>query len=246
MKSGDARVAITGQVALADEEFATVAEGAAAGLLGSVVLVTLWLYLAVKTWRLIVPILVTLVLGLVLTLCFAAVAVGTLNLISVGFAILFVGIAVDFAIQFSVRFRERRHEFPDLGEAMRADGGAPGGADPGGVGGDLGWVPRIRADRFPRRGGAGADRRRRDADRVRLHADLPAGARSRCCVRRGESGVVGFAWAVPLDGRGAPATARSDLRLRRGGGPGAGAVAGLSSIPIRWTPRTRTPRRCAR
>ncbi len=119
MKSGDARVRITGQVALADEEFATVVEGMVAGLIGSVLLITLWLFLAVQTWRLIVPILATLGLGLMLTLLFAAVAVGTLNLVSVGFGILFVGIAVDFAIQFSVRYRERRFEYPDPAEAMR-------------------------------------------------------------------------------------------------------------------------------
>jgi uncharacterized protein len=106
VKSGDARVRITGQVALADEEFATVAEGAVEGLIGSVVLITLWLFLAVHSWRLIVPILLTLTLGLMLTVLFAALAVGTLNLVSVGFGVLFVGIAVDFAIQFSVRFRE--------------------------------------------------------------------------------------------------------------------------------------------
>jgi uncharacterized protein len=119
VKSGDARVRITGQVALADEEFATVVEGMVAGLIGSVMLITLWLFLAVKTWRLIVPILATLCLGLTLTLLFATVAVGTLNLVSVGFGILFVGIAVDFAIQFSVRYRERRFEYPDPAEAMR-------------------------------------------------------------------------------------------------------------------------------
>jgi hopanoid biosynthesis associated RND transporter like protein HpnN len=106
--AGRARVRITGSVPLADEEFATVAQGAAAGLIGSLVLVTFWLFLAVRSWRLIVPILLTLMLGLVLTTGFAALAVGTLNLISVAFAILFVGIAVDFAIQFSVRFREMR------------------------------------------------------------------------------------------------------------------------------------------
>ena len=73
-----------------------------------------------KTWRLIVPILGTLVLGLLLTLLFATLAVGTLNLVSVGFGVLFVGIAVDFAIQFSVRYRERRFENPnDPAEAMR-------------------------------------------------------------------------------------------------------------------------------
>ncbi len=109
VKSGDARVRITGQVALADEEFATVAQGAVQGLIGSVVLITVWLYLAVRTWRLIVPILMTLGLGLMLTVLFAAVAVGTLNLVSVGFGVMFVGIAVDFAIQFAVRYREYRH-----------------------------------------------------------------------------------------------------------------------------------------
>ncbi len=105
---GQARVRVTGSVALADEEFATVAQGAVAGLAGSFVLIALWLFLAIRSWRLIIPVLLTLILGLLLTTGFAAVAVGTLNLVSVAFAVLFVGIAVDFAIQFSVRFREMR------------------------------------------------------------------------------------------------------------------------------------------
>ena len=105
---GRARVRITGQVPLADEEFSTVAQGALAGTLVSVALIALWLLLAVRSLRLIVPILGTLFLGLLLTVGFASLAVGTLNLVSVAFAILFVGIAVDFAIQFSVRYREER------------------------------------------------------------------------------------------------------------------------------------------
>ena len=118
VKSGDARVRITGQVALADEEFASVAQGAVEGLIGSLILITLWLFLAVHSWRLIVPILMTLVLGLMLTVLFATLAVGTLNLVSVGFGVLFVGIAVDFAIQFSVRYREFRFETGDPAIAM--------------------------------------------------------------------------------------------------------------------------------
>ena len=110
VKSGEAHVRITGSVALADEEFATVAQGALAGLAVSLVLITLWLFLAVRTWRLILPILATLGFGLMLTLLFASITVGTLNLVSVGFGILFVGIAVDFAIQFSVRYREAQHD----------------------------------------------------------------------------------------------------------------------------------------
>jgi hopanoid biosynthesis associated RND transporter like protein HpnN len=120
VKAGSARVRITGQVALADEEFATVAQGAVVGMIASTVLITLWLFLAVHTWRLIVPILMTLGLGLMLTVLFASLAVGTLNLVSVGFGVLFVGIAVDFAIQFSVRYRDRRFETGDLPAALRA------------------------------------------------------------------------------------------------------------------------------
>jgi hopanoid biosynthesis associated RND transporter like protein HpnN len=127
VSSGEAHVRITGSVALADEEFASVAQGAVAGLIGSVLLISLWLYLAVHTWRLIVPILLTLGLGLMLTLLFAAAAVGTLNLVSVGFGILFVGIAVDFAIQFSVRYREMRLANPVPARALAETGRRVGG-----------------------------------------------------------------------------------------------------------------------
>jgi predicted RND superfamily exporter protein len=180
-----------------------VVEGAVIGLIGSVLLITLWLFLAVQTWRLILPILATLGLGLMLTLLFAAVAVGTLNLISVGFGILFVGIAVDFAIQFSVRYRERRFEFPDPAEAMRQNavrtgdqilvaavatsagflGFVPtdfsGVAELGLIAGvrccDVRWFSWLRADGFFRRRRARPHRRHRHADRVPLHVGVPAG-----------------------------------------------------------------------
>ena len=127
VKSGEARVRITGNVVLADEEFASVAEGAVVGLIGSILLISLWLFLAVHSWRLIIPILLTLGFGLMMTLLFAATAVGTLNLVSVGFGILFVGIAVDFAIQFCVRYRENRHAHPDPAAAMAETARRTGG-----------------------------------------------------------------------------------------------------------------------
>jgi hopanoid biosynthesis associated RND transporter like protein HpnN len=126
VKSGAAHVRLTGDVALADEEFATVAQGAAAGAAGSVVLVLVWLVLAVRSWRLILPILATLILGLLVTTGFAALAVGRLNLVSVAFAVLFIGIAVDFAIQFCVRLREMRLLHGTLPAAMRATGASVG------------------------------------------------------------------------------------------------------------------------
>ena len=122
VRNGDAQVRLTGSVVMDDQEFATVAKGAVAGLIGSFLLVVLWLYLAVRSWRLMLPIMATLVLGLLLTTGFAAAVIGTLNLISVAFAVLFTGIAVDFAIQFTVRLRERRFTYPNMTDALRETG----------------------------------------------------------------------------------------------------------------------------
>ena len=118
VKSGQARVRLTGNVALSDEEFATVRQGMVSGTIISVALITLWLFLAVGSWRLVVPIVLTLGVGGTLTTGFAALAVGTLNLISLAFAILFIGIAVDFAIQFCVRYREVRMVYREGQEAL--------------------------------------------------------------------------------------------------------------------------------
>jgi hopanoid biosynthesis associated RND transporter like protein HpnN len=109
VRQGLVHIGITGQIALSDQQFASVAKGAVAGTIATLFLVTLWLFLASRRWRIVVPIALTLVLGLVLTTTFATLAVGTLNLVSIAFAILFVGIAVDFSIQFSVRYREMHH-----------------------------------------------------------------------------------------------------------------------------------------
>ena len=54
--------------------------------------------------------------------------VGALNLISVAFAVLFIGLGVDFGIQFSVRYRAERHEVDDLHQVAAQHGryvGAP-------------------------------------------------------------------------------------------------------------------------
>src|ERR1043166_6109665 len=44
--------------------------------------------------------------------------VGALNLISVAFAVLFIGLGVDFGIQFAVRYRSERHESGELKPAL--------------------------------------------------------------------------------------------------------------------------------
>jgi uncharacterized protein len=113
------KVRLSGSVALADEEFASVAEGMQWALLASLVLIGLILYVSLKSWRIILPIFITLFCGLALTTAFALLMVKSLNLISVAFAVMFTGIAVDFGIQFGVRYRDMRYHQPDFNEALR-------------------------------------------------------------------------------------------------------------------------------
>ncbi|MDB5359917.1 MAG: hopanoid biosynthesis associated transporter like protein HpnN [Rhodospirillales bacterium] len=112
-------VGLTGDIPLADDEFASVTEGAGTATLVSLVLVGLILLAGLRTPRLIVAIGLTLIVGLIATAAFATAVVGTLNMISVAFAVLFIGIAVDFGIQFSMRFQEEVYQA--TGEAPEVD-----------------------------------------------------------------------------------------------------------------------------
>jgi uncharacterized protein len=113
-------VRLTGSVALSDEEFATVADGAAVNGAVTVLIVLLLLWLALRQARIVLAVLVNLAVGLTLTAAIGLWMVGALNLISVAFAVLFIGLGVDFGIQFSVRYRAERHANRDLGEALEA------------------------------------------------------------------------------------------------------------------------------
>jgi hypothetical protein len=121
------RVRLTGPVALSDEEFGTIADGAAVNGLATACAVVLILWLALKRPRLIVAVLVNLVVGLAITAAVGLAMVGALNLISVAFAVLFVGLGVDFGIQFSVRYRDARRGASDVAMALRNAAAGVGG-----------------------------------------------------------------------------------------------------------------------
>lgn len=116
------RVRLTGPVPLSDEEFGTLTDRVylmVAAMMGGVLL-TLWL--ALKSFRIISAILVTLFVGLAITMGVGLTLVGVFNIISIAFIALFVGLGVDFGIQFSVRYRSERHRNDDLAEALTATG----------------------------------------------------------------------------------------------------------------------------
>ncbi len=123
-----ARVRLTGPVPIADEEFATVQEGMLVNGIGTVVIVLVILWLALKSGKIILAVSINLVIGLAVTAALGFLVVGPLNLISIAFAVLFVGLGVDFGIQFSVRYRAERFELDDLKGALAlaaAHAGAP-------------------------------------------------------------------------------------------------------------------------
>jgi uncharacterized protein len=113
------RLRMTGPVPLNDEQFATLRQGAVQSTVLSVALVLALLLGAVRSLKLVGAIFATLLSGLILTAGFAALAIGSLNLISVAFGVLFIGLGVDFGIQFSTRYRDERHRRGDLAAALR-------------------------------------------------------------------------------------------------------------------------------
>ncbi|HUZ73571.1 MAG TPA: MMPL family transporter [Stellaceae bacterium] len=120
-------IGITGSVALDDAQLATLSEGAGFTTALSIGLLCLWLLLALRSPRLVAAIVVTLVVGLIACATFAVAAVGPLNPISAAFAVLFIGLAVDFGIQFGVRYRDERFRTGDLATALRETARGIGG-----------------------------------------------------------------------------------------------------------------------
>ncbi|MGR9092304.1 MAG: MMPL family transporter [Gammaproteobacteria bacterium] len=99
-------VRLTGAAALAYDELDSVITGSQnAGTL-ALVMVLACLLIGLRSIVLVVATLVTLIVGLVFTAGFAIAAVGTLNMISIAFAVLYVGLGVDFAIHICLRYRE--------------------------------------------------------------------------------------------------------------------------------------------
>ncbi|MDR3408796.1 MAG: MMPL family transporter [Methylovirgula sp.] len=113
-------VRLTGPVPLADEEFSTVKEGS--GLNGAltalIVLFIIWR--ALRSARIVLAVAIGVIVGLCVTAAVGLLMVKALNLISIAFAVLFVGIGVDFGIQFSVRYRQERFTHPDFQTALRS------------------------------------------------------------------------------------------------------------------------------
>ena len=113
-----ANVRLTGPVPIANDEFGTVQDGAFLNSAGTVAVVLFILWLALRSPKIIAAVFITIAIGLAITTAVGLMLVGALNLISIAFAVLFVGIGVDFGIQYSVRYRAERFNHEDLATAI--------------------------------------------------------------------------------------------------------------------------------
>ena len=120
------RLRLTGAVAMDADELATLGEatGPLAVLAFAAVAAILWR--AVRSAKIVAAIVATVLIGLAITAAFGLAVYGRFNLISVAFLPLFVGLGVDFAIQFCVRYRAETQTEPDIPAALSKAGAGAG------------------------------------------------------------------------------------------------------------------------
>jgi hypothetical protein len=134
------RVRVTGDVAMEDEELDNVANDSLFVTALSTAAVLVLLLLAFRSPWVVVGVLLTLIAGLVVSTAFGLAVYGQLNLISVAFAVLFIGMGVDFGIQFGLRFRDELGRRGDVIDALQGT--------VAGIGGALGFAATVAAVSF--------------------------------------------------------------------------------------------------
>ncbi|MCU0973009.1 MAG: MMPL family transporter [Burkholderiales bacterium] len=99
-------IRLTGEGALSLDELRSASLGAQMASIGSFLGVSLVMLIGLRSFWLVLSAQIALVLGLVFTAAFAALALGELNLISVAFSVMYIGLGADYAIYLCLRYRE--------------------------------------------------------------------------------------------------------------------------------------------
>jgi hopanoid biosynthesis associated RND transporter like protein HpnN len=122
------KVRLTGEVPMWLDEMDAAFDGAIASAVASLMIAAGFLYMGLRSGRLVVVCLISLISGLLLTAGFAVLAIGRLNLISVAFATLYIAIAIDYGVQFGMRYRELMANGLSSHDALTETGGKFGEA----------------------------------------------------------------------------------------------------------------------
>ncbi len=102
------QIHVTGEVALEHEELESVTAGSEFAGIVSLILVCSALWFGLRSIKLLIATFLSLIFGLILTAGFAALALGHLNIISIAFAVLYIGLGVDYAIHICLHYRAYR------------------------------------------------------------------------------------------------------------------------------------------
>lgn len=121
------RVRLTGDIPIKDDELRSVSADARTTAVIAIGLILIVLALGLRSARVVTAVLLTLGFGLACTAAFAALVIGSLNLISATFAVLFFGLGVDFGIQFATRCQEEYQVSMDWSAALRRAAAGAGG-----------------------------------------------------------------------------------------------------------------------
>jgi hypothetical protein len=121
-------VRLTGRIPLAHEELVTMRSGLVVAGTLSAVLLTLILGYGLRSLRIVVATVITLVFSLVWTTAYAMATVGEFNTISAAFAVLLLGLGVDFGIHFGLRYEEEACRGLPVPEALTGAAAGTGGA----------------------------------------------------------------------------------------------------------------------
>jgi hopanoid biosynthesis associated RND transporter like protein HpnN len=114
------KMQVTGDPSLRQQEMDDAFSGAVAASSLSFILVALSLIFGIRSGRLILTLMIVLVVGGVWTTGLATLFVGSLNLISIAFMVLFFGLGVDFGTHMGLRFLEERKNGLAFEPALRA------------------------------------------------------------------------------------------------------------------------------
>jgi uncharacterized protein len=114
-----ATVELTGPTPLNDSQFSVIRRSVLRDTLTALLGTLIILWLALRSWKIVVAVYFGVMVGLAVTAALGLAVVGAFNLLSIAFFVLFVGLGVDFGIQFSVRYRSERHKCSELHEALK-------------------------------------------------------------------------------------------------------------------------------
>jgi len=113
-------VRVTGSIPISDEELETLAESVGPIAILMFGLMIAILYAAVRSTRVVIAIMLTVLAGGIITSAVGLGLLGRFNLISIAFMPLFIGLGMDFGIQYCVRARADREGAASLAAAQRA------------------------------------------------------------------------------------------------------------------------------